>query len=345
MRVYNENAISLKTMAGFLPTLLKAGIVPYIKGSPAIGKSSIAHQLAKKANLVVIDVRLAECDPTDLHGFPYFDQETKKASYFPLSTFPTTQDVKPVGTNGWLLLLDEFSNAPMAVQAAAYRLVLDREVGQHKLHDDVYIIAAGNLETDNAAAQPMSSALVSRFAIFEVNVNQKEWNEWAASAGIDYRITAYINFMPEHLYTFNPNTAEQSYASPRTWAMMHSVLKVMPNISLNEMPVLSSLVGRGVASDFLTFLELQNDLPTFEAIVANPSGIPLKKDLSILWALMGMVSHKVSETTLDQVLVFVKRFTDDLQVVAMREIIQRHPELKNKPSFNTWINELSKVFK
>ena len=40
--------------------------------------------------------------------------------------------------------LDEITNAPMAVQAASYRLILDREVGQYKLHDKVFIASAGS---------------------------------------------------------------------------------------------------------------------------------------------------------------------------------------------------------
>lgn len=106
MTTSNQNTISLKTMATFLPMVLRAKLVPYIKGSPAIGKSSIAHQVAKQLGLKVIDIRLAECDPTDLQGFPYFDQETRKASYFPLNTFPTENDPVPEGYNGWLVFLN-----------------------------------------------------------------------------------------------------------------------------------------------------------------------------------------------------------------------------------------------
>lgn len=339
------NTVSLKQMAAYLPILLKAKLVPYIKGSPALGKSAIAHQVAEQLGLKVIDKRLAECDPTDLQGFPYFSQETKKASYYPLNTFPVEGDEVPEGYNGWLLFLDEFSNAPLAVQAAAYKLVLDRQVGQHKLHKNVAIIAAGNLETDNAAAQPMSSAMVSRFSIFEIAVNHEDWIEWATGNGVDYRITSFINFRPDLLYTFKPDTAEQPYASPRTWSMTNRVLSIMDGHPIKELPVLASLVGEGVASEFLTYLELQKDLPTFEAIVANPTGIPVKQDLSIRWALMGMVCHKVTEKTLSQVITFIKRFTDDLQVVAMRELVQRHPELKTAKEFNAWVNELCKVFK
>lgn len=336
--------ITLQQVSEYLPLLLKAKLVPYIKGSPAIGKSSIAHQVAKQLGLKVIDIRLAECDPTDLQGFPYFDQETKKASYYPLNTFPTEQDSIPVGYNGWLIFLDEFSNAPLAVQAAAYKLVLDRQVGQHKLHKNVAIIAAGNLETDNAAAQPMSSALVSRFAIFEVTVNQQEWNEWAAGVGVDYRITSYMNFRPDHLYTFNPNTAEQPYASPRTWAMLHQVLKHLEQAHSKTLPILAALVGEGVANEFLTYLQLQDELPSFESITNKPDTASLKQDLSIRWATMGMLCHKVSEKTLAAVITYIQRFSDDLQIVAMREMLQRHPELKTQTEFQQWATQLSKVF-
>ena len=98
--------ITLQQIAQHLPILLKSKLVPYLKGSPAIGKSSVAHQVAKQLGLKVIDIRLAECDPTDLQGFPYFDQETKKASYYPLNTFPTENDTVPEGYNGWLVFLN-----------------------------------------------------------------------------------------------------------------------------------------------------------------------------------------------------------------------------------------------
>ena len=47
---------------------IKAKKVPMIHGSPAIGKSSIVYQIAEQFNLFVIDMRLAQCDPTDLNA-------------------------------------------------------------------------------------------------------------------------------------------------------------------------------------------------------------------------------------------------------------------------------------
>lgn len=335
--------VTLKQLAGLLPSLLQANIVPYIKGSPAIGKSAIAHTIAAKYKLKVIDIRLAECDPTDIHGFPYFDPQTKKASYFPLDTFPTETDQVPEGYEGWLILLDEFSSASLAVQAAAYKLVLDRQVGQHKLHPKVKMIAAGNLETDNAIVNPMSSALVSRFAHFEAIVSHLEWHEWAASVGVDYRITAFLNFKPDHLYNFNPEACEQPYASPRTWVMLNKVLSKLGNLTETEIPLIASLVDEGVSREFLTYLDLQHELPKFEAIIANPKNIHFKDDLSVKWALMGMIAHRASQSTLEAIGHFFDRFPDELKVVAIREIVQRHPELVGTPEYNTLANRWGKA--
>ncbi len=49
---------------------IKAKVVPMLKGSPGTGKSQIVYQIAKEYNLQVIDIRLSQCDPTDLAGFP-----------------------------------------------------------------------------------------------------------------------------------------------------------------------------------------------------------------------------------------------------------------------------------
>ena len=98
---------------------IKAKLVPLIAGSPAVGKSSIVHEIAKEYGLKVIDVRLAQCDPCDLMGFPHIDKETGKAHYAPMGTFPIVGDEIPEGFNGWLVFLDEFTSASRAVQAAA----------------------------------------------------------------------------------------------------------------------------------------------------------------------------------------------------------------------------------
>ena len=132
-----------------------------------------------------------------------------------MDTFPIEGDAIPKGYSGWLILFDELTSAVPALQAAAYKILLDRMVGLHKLHKNVALMAAGNLETDNAIVHPMSTALQSRLAHLELVVDAMEWVNWAASNQIDHRITSYINFKPGNLYTFSPDHTDNTYASPR----------------------------------------------------------------------------------------------------------------------------------
>ena len=76
--------------------LLPLKIVPLVRSSPGMGKSAIISQYAQKHNLCLIDVRLSQCGVEDLNGFPHFDEQTKTASYYPMSTFPTQNTKLPM---------------------------------------------------------------------------------------------------------------------------------------------------------------------------------------------------------------------------------------------------------
>ena len=61
------------------------------------------------------------------------------------------------------------------VQAAAYKLVLDRQVGIHNLHPYCAVVAAGNLATDKAIVNSLSTAMQSRVIHLEMQVNFDQW--------------------------------------------------------------------------------------------------------------------------------------------------------------------------
>lgn len=324
---------TLKQVAPLIPKLWKAGIVPFLHSSPAQGKSSLSKQLAEQFKLKVIDLRLTELDSTDLSGLPYFNNG--KAEFMPFNTFPLQDTPVPKGYEGWLIILDEFNSANQAVMAAAYKLVLDRMVGQHKLHDKVAMLACGNLESDNAIVNPMSTALISRFAHFNIDINVDDWLEWASKAGIDYRITSYINFKKTNLYTFKPDATEP-YASPRTWEMASKVIKDSDEVSTL---LVSSLIGDGVANEFVQYTKLYHKLPTLKDILDNPTGIEIPNDLATTWAVMSMVTHSMTVDNQAKLTVFLRRLSSELQYCALREIKYRNPAVLSKVL--DWVKELA----
>lgn len=328
MQVKISQAISMIT--GFI----KVRLVPMMEGSPGTGKSEIVHQIAKHYNLKVIDLRLSQCDPTDLLGFPRIKGD--RAGYAPMETFPIEGDPIPEGYEGWLLFLDEFNSAKESVQAAAYKLVLDRMVGNYNLHPHLAIVCAGNKETDNAIVQPMSTALQSRLVHLELIVDHQEWVNWAAENGIDHRITSYINFKPGQLYSFSPDHTDKTYAAPRTWEFANRVLKVVDLDHPNCLPMLAGTISEGVAREFIGFCRIFKDLPQISAILANPNLIPVPDEPSICFAIVGAIAHNINKGNIEKLMIYINRLPLEFQVTCLKESIRRSPEIKGHATIIKW---------
>ena len=256
-----------------------------------------------------------------------------------MDIFPIEGDQIPQGYKGWLIFLDEMNSAPIAVQAAAYKLILDRMVGNHKLHKNVAIVAAGNLETDNAIVQPMSTALQSRMVHLELTVDAKEWVDWASSNGIDYRITSYIYFRPDALYTFSPDHTDKTYASPRTWEFANRVLQVVDSSNPECLPMLAGTVSEGVAREFLGFCKIHTNLPKMAEIIANPTTIAVPEEPSILYATTGALSNNATEENISALMKYITRLPIEFQVITLRGIVRRNKKLVQNPAVLSWVTK------
>ena len=185
--------------------------------------------------------------------------------YAPPTTFPLENlDEIPVGYEGWLLFLDEINAAPPAIQAAAYKLVLDRQIGSHNLHKRVAIVCAGNKATDKAIVNRLSTAMQSRMIHLNLMVDTESWLEWANTHNVDHRVISFIKFRPELLHKFNPSHADNTFASPRTWEFLSKIIIDKKEFTKTDHAVLVGTVGEGPATEFRAFCDVYKDLPTIE---------------------------------------------------------------------------------
>ncbi|EMJ8108976.1 ATP-binding protein [Acinetobacter baumannii] len=328
--------VSIGNAAQLIKEYLKADIVPFIIGSPAIGKSSIVKSIADAAKLKLIDVRVAEMDPTDIAGFPIVENE--RSFYAPPTMFPLVDDEIPDGYHGWLLFLDELPNAPAAVQNVTYRLILDRMIGQKHLHENVFIVAAGNKDTDNCHTESLSSALISRMAVFEVYADPREWCEYASSVEADYRIIGLINWRGDLLYTFNPESADPVYASPRTWMMADRLIN-KKSVTDETVKLLAPLISEGVAREFVAFSQIFNDLPSISKIIQSPKGTPVPDRMDIKWATLTAVAASATEDNIDKLVQYIDRFPGEYRVVCMKQIGKRNPKLLETKTLEKWFED------
>ena len=334
--------VNTKQATELLVDCLKARLVPMLTGSPGIGKSSIVYDIANEYNLDVIDMRLSQCDPTDLLGFPRVEGD--KASYAPMNTFPLETDSLPDGKDGWLLFLDEFNSAPMAVQAAAYKLTLDRMVGLHKLHPNVIVMCAGNLQTDNAIVNRLSTAMQSRLVHLELSTDFEAWLEWAHKAHIDTRVTSYIEFKPNNLYQFSPSHNDRTFACPRTWEFVSRLIKNWKEIDQSKIALIAGTVSEGVAREFVAFCREFEQLPKISSIISNPTGTIVPSEPSTRYAVAGAVGAHMNPDNAEKLMEYVERLPPEFQHITLRGAIKRTPALFSHASVSKWIDDKAVEF-
>lgn len=325
---------------------LNAKRVPNLISSPGVGKSSLIHQIADAWEYLVVDARLSTMDPTELNGFPYIwetEDGRKVASYIPMDIFPIVGKEMPINPKtgnpykGWILFLDEFNAGSLLVQAAAYKVVLDRMIGMYKLDDRCVMATAGNLMTDKAIVNRLSTATQSRVIHLPIQVCNDTWHFWADSHGIDYRVTSFLKRFPNRLHDFNPNHTDLTFACPRTWEFMSDIMKPYDPIPMAKLPLMAGTVGQGAAREYHAYTRVFKKLPSIEEIIRNPETVRFENDPSIEYALTGLVGHNMKESNIGPLLKFLSRLGADHQVVAIRQAIARNYDLLSTTEVTEWL--------
>jgi len=333
-----------KTVRKSVIECMEVGLVPFITSSPGLGKSAVVKQIAKDFDLELIDVRLSQCAPEDLQGLPMKEIDASgvtRSKFVPFDTFPLASDALPPGKNGWLLFLDEFNSAMKSVQAAAYKLVLDRLVGNHALNDNVFIVCAGNLATDRAIVNQLSTAMQSRLVHIEMEVDHAEFMEHAIKAGFDHRVLGYLEFQPSALHAFQPDHTDRTFRCPRTWEFASKLVKGKAIEDVN-LALLAGAISDGAAVELHTFMQEYGKLPSYAAILASPDKVDLPDNPSTCYALITMLFDKTSFNDFGKIIRCVRRMSPEFQVVFLRGMIQRHGDrLRRSPDYIKNIGHLT----
>lgn len=330
--------VNTKQAKEFLITNIKAGLVTMLHGDPGIGKSDLMHSVAEEFKLHLIDFRAAQMDPTDVNGFGMVVDG--KATYVPFDIFPVEDTPIPKGCTGFMLFFDEINSASRAVEAALYKILLDRRVGLKKLHPKTALVAAGNLVTSGAIVNRQSTATQSRMVHLELAVDSNLWIEWASKNNLDYRVISYISGMPQELHLFDPKHNDKTFACPRTWEFVSKVLKAAGDIPLREQLVnLSGIVGEGAARQFVAFCETLVELPSIKEILKSPFSATLSQKPSLLHAASHLIAHNMDASNVEVLINYVERMPVEFQTITLQNAIFRDRGLINHDRVIAWIDE------
>jgi hypothetical protein len=264
----------------------------FIWGPPGIGKSDIVHQIGEALDAHVIDVRLSLWEPTDIKGIPYYSAEDNKMSWAPPVELPDAAMASQ--HKAIILFLDEMNSAAPAVQAAAYQLILNRRVGAYELPDNVYIVAAGNRETDKGVTYRMPAPLANRFVHLELAVSFDDWFNWAVDNKIHKDVVGFLQFAKRDLYDFDPKSPNRSFATPRSWSFVSELLEDNLDDETTT-DLVSGCVGEGLAIKFVAHRKVAASMPNPTDILEGKIKEIKSKEISAMYSLTVSLCYELKE--------------------------------------------------
>jgi hypothetical protein len=269
----------------------------FMWGPPGIGKSELVENIAYEqipGNNLLIDLRLALMEPTDLRGYPFRNPETNTMEWAPPTDLPSAELAAQY--DNVILFLDELNSAPPSVQAAAYQLILNRRIGQYVLPSNVQIVAAGNRETDRGVTYRMPAPLANRFIHIEMGVNFDDWFNWAVDNKIHQDVVGYLQFAKQDLYDFDPKSSSRSFATPRSWSFVSELL----DDELDEgttTDLVAGAVGEGLAVKFMAHRKVAANMPNPTDILNGKVKELQTKEISAKYSLTVSLCYELKEAS------------------------------------------------
>lgn len=342
-------------------------------GPPGVGKSSVVHQIAEEFGYInkstghnnVVDLRLAQLEPTDLRGVPMPNRETGRAEWFLPAFWPTpakenttrnvlqddgTMKTVPVKageclTGPGVIFLDEIEKAPVSVKNASLQLVLDRAVGSYKLPTDWTIVCAGNREEDGSFSQPLGSALANRMIHLEVEPDIDSWGAWARENNVSEDIIAFLYFKPELLYKY---TDENAFPTPRSWNIGSNLISSVKS-KADQKDLLAAAVGKAAAGEYGVWNNVYRNVnpeEVFQGVMPNFKD----KDQSFKYAVALAVAFYLKKRkggikkAEENVAKFLDLLGPELRVVFLKQqSLQMMEAMAEHPAFEKRIREFMNV--
>ena len=301
----NLTITSVQTRKALLAAI-KAKRPVFLWGPPGIGKSEVVAEVAEELNGFVIDLRMAQMEPTDIRGIPFFNKDINKMDWASPVDLPDEEFASKYPLI--LLFLDEMNSAPPAVQAAGYQLILNRRIGKYVLPDNVAIVAAGNRDSDKGVTYRMPMPLANRFLHLEMRADFASWQNWAVNKGIHKDVVGYLSFAKQDLYDFDNKSSSRAFATPRSWVFVSDLLKDEENLDSDTLfNLVSGAVGEGLAVKFAAHRKISGRMPEPSDILSGKVKDLAVKEVSAMYSLTISMCYELKDA-LDNKKVDNKKF-------------------------------------
>jgi hypothetical protein len=303
-----------------------------VVGEPGTGKSSILDYLQEAPELSNHQFIYIDCPVNDVPDvqLPYVEDGV---SYFATNSSWGVNDPRPK-----VIMLDELSKSNATTRLLFTRLLLNKQIGAYKLPEGSIVFATGNQSKDGVG-DTFPAHMLNR--VTEVHMdkpNAEAWCNWAANAGIDPIVMAWVNQFPHALsegeqdnpYTFNPKTNNKQFVSPRSLDKASRIISKRDKLDSNTLhQSLVGTIGASAAVDIMAYIQLADQLPTWKDVMSSPTTatVPTSVAAQLIMAygaLQTLVAHDEPENC-TAVIEYLSRYPLEASAVAFSSLSRNAP--------------------
>jgi len=336
--------VNHKQLKEILKIAYKTNRAYFVWGSTGVGKSytikKLAEELAEEENREFVewnglsrDEKLKIVENLDKY-FLFIDQ---RALQFDLGDFKLPKFDNNNGTFEWtiplvyqvvcdkrckgVLFFDEFNLSPPSIQGMFYQIINDRQIGEHKINDGVFIVGAGNRIEDRANVYEMASPLLDRFEHLTLAIPSiEEWTNWATENDIDSKIIAFLHFKPSYLFKFDTKSKDKSFPTPRGWHYLSEQLKFVKEKDYDTLEhLVSANVGEACAVEMLAFLKLREKIDIRD-LLKNPNKVKEIDRTDLKYAIVSELPniYKNNKEELKNITNIIKNLEPEFAILSLK---------------------------
>lgn len=338
-------------LASRFPAILDSGISVELLSAPGRGKSEFVKQTVSRMGerdgkpWGFATMFLATMTPSDLLGYmvPTKAADGAMSSVFTRPAWMTTVDGKDVREyERGILFLDEFGQGEADVKRASAELLLNRQLGPHRLPDGWSVIAASNRASDRSGVTKSFDFVINRRLQIEISDDLNSWEAWAIDNNVDPLFVAFAVQNPHIVFSDGVPEKQGPWCTPRSLVMTSQVLahltpegKQLPT-DASAVEIAAGLIGEGAAAQLFAFVRLGQEMPKFEDIVKDPKKVRVsdKPDANML--ICYQLAARIDISTAEPVIEYVERLPKEFAVTFAKTACRRDPKLIGTKAFGNW---------
>ena len=311
----------------------KSGVL-FITAKPGVAKSAIARSIADKMDMAYEDVRLSMSDETDFK-FPHITTiDDVKVSDYAVPRWAFEANKRPT-----ILHFEELNRAPQFVRNAALQILLERQIGNFKFNDNVFMMASGNLgDEDGTDVEEFDSALNNRLIHYPHTLSYQEWIDNFAQEKVHPSIVSFINAYPDYLYQ-DAGENTKAYATPRSWTFLSDFIIESIGKKSNSQEVRSLIQGiafsyiGNTSNKFLKYLEEQSTLnindiiDNFDGVKKTLEKFQRDKKSELIQSLKEMDIKEFKKVQVENTIKFLKTVQEDELTAYLLHIIDTEEDI------------------